>query len=470
MDYKEALNFIHKTNKFGMVLGLESISELLNRLGNPQKKLKFIHIAGTNGKGSVASYISSVLVESGYKTGLFTSPYLEAFNERIRLNGENISDEDLAISTSEVKEKILEMVNCGLPHPTEFEIVTAIAFDYYRRVGADIVVLEVGLGGRFDATNVIDESLLSIITSISLDHVDILGNSISEIAHEKAGIIKNKGRVFVYDQSKDAIDEIEKICKEKNASCIVSNFKDIEISKSNLNNQVFSIIDYRGERHSDIKIRLLGEHQVKNATLAFNALLYLKNEGILENLSMDRIYSGLLKTKWKGRFEVVSESPLHIIDGAHNSESAIALSTEIERLIGDEYDKTLIIGVLKDKDVDSIIKSLVPLFDRVVITLPDNPRAMPVEELSYRVGMYADDIICIEDIQEAVDYAEKTVEKIKIDSKNKLKINKNNNKKLSNKNRFDRKETTKNKFAIISAGSLYLIGNIRNILLNKNAE
>ncbi len=466
MNYKEALEYIHGANKLGIKLGLNSIKELLKRLGNPQDNLKIIHIAGTNGKGSTASYISSVLVESGYKTGLYTSPYLERFNERIRINGEEIDDQRLVECVEIVKEKAEEMLKDGLGHPTEFEIVTATAFYFYNEEKVDLLVLEVGLGGRFDATNVIDKSLLSIISSVSRDHTQLLGNNLEEIAFEKAGIIKEAGDLVLYSQTPVVEKTIEDICKERNAQLIKSDNSSIEILKSNLNNQVFNCQDYLGRSHEEIKIRLLGQHQTKNALLALNALIFLKENKNLEKITEESIRAGLLKTKWAGRMEVISEKPLFVIDGAHNLDSAEILASEIDKHFDEDYDKTLILSLLADKDVDLIVKSLVPKFTRVIITLADSPRAMPVGDLALRVGMYCEDIICIEDIDQAVEYACKLVKDLSI--KEKKEANELNRKKTRKKTASKKIEKNKPKKKVIfAAGSLYLVGHVRSHIKEK---
>lgn len=466
MNYTEALNYIHSVDKFGMILGLDSIRELLKRLENPQEKLNIIHIAGTNGKGSTASFISNILVESGYKTGLYTSPFLERFNERIRLNGEEIDDQKLADCVAKVKEKAEEMAEEGLQHPTEFEIVTATAFLFYFEEKVDALVLEVGLGGRFDATNVIEKSVLSLIASISRDHIGILGDTVEKIAFEKAGIIKNNGTVILYGQEKSVEDVIKEVCEEKEAHLLKTDNDSIVVKKSNLNNQVFDCIDYLGNKHEDIKIRLIGEHQTKNALLAIDAAIYLRENGIFEKITEETMREGLLKTKWAGRLEVISEKPLFIIDGAHNIDAANLLSKEIEKHFDESWDKTLILGVLADKEVDAIIKTLAPKFDRVVITLPDSPRSMAVEELAYRTGMYCDDIICIENIDEAVEYTYEKIEEISKEEKRK--INEGSRKKSSKKSsgKINKKEQAKKK-VIFAAGSLYLVGHIRTHVKEK---
>lgn len=464
MNYTESLEYIHGVDKFGMKLGLDSIRELLRRLGNPEKNLNIIHISGTNGKGSTASFVSSVLVESGYKTGLYTSPFLERFNERIRLNGEEIDDERLVDCIEKVKEKAEEIAKEGLQHPTEFEIVTATAFYFYNEEKVDALVLEVGLGGRFDATNVVDKTIVSLIASISKDHTKVLGDTLEEIAYEKAGIIKDEGKVFLYGQEESVEKVIEEVCLKKNADLIKTDNVSIKIKKANLNNQIFDCIDYLGNKHEDIKIRMLGEHQVKNALLAINALIYLKENNIFNRITEQSMREGLLKTKWAGRMEIVSEKPLFIIDGAHNIDAAQLLSKEIDKYFDEEWDKTLILGMLEDKDVDSIVKILVPKFNRTIITLPDNPRTMEVVDLAFRVGMYSDDIICIENIDESVEYAYSLIEQISTEEK---KINNEKKRKKSSKKKVAKKENKVKKKVIVAAGSLYLVGRIRSHIKSK---
>ena len=227
MDYNESLKYIEETHKFGIRLGLDNMSKLLDLLGNPQDKLKIIHVAGTNGKGSTCSFITSILKEAGYKVGTYTSPFLETFTERIRVNEENIPEEDVARIVTLIKEKIEYMVKEGYSYPTEFEIVTTMAFYYYYEQNVDYVALEVGLGGRYDATNIIKSSEVSVIGSISLDHINILGDTIAKIAYEKGGIIKENGVAIVYDQSDEAKDVIKNICIEKNANYIEIKFDDL---------------------------------------------------------------------------------------------------------------------------------------------------------------------------------------------------------------------------------------------------
>lgn len=430
MNYQESLQYIEETHKFGVRLGLDNISKLLELLGNPQDKINIIHVAGTNGKGSTCSFITSILKEAGYKVGLYTSPFLETFTERIRVNGENILEDDVARIVTLIKEKIEYMVANGYSYPTEFEIVTAMAFYYYCEQNVDFVALEVGLGGRYDATNVINKSEVSVITSISLDHVGILGDTIAKIAYEKGGIIKENGVAIVYDQSDEAKDVIKDICKEKNAKYIEVKFDSMKIKKSDINSQVYSC-KVMNKTYEDLEIKLIGEHQVNNSMLALSVIEYLKEAKNLD-INEEDIRRGLLNTKWPGRIEKLMEDPIFIIDGAHNEDGASSLAKSISKNFGNKKG-TLLIGMLEDKDIDSVLKIIMPYFDKVITTTPDNPRAISCEILKDKISKYVDDVISIENIEEAVNYT------------------------LRNSKKED---------IIISAGSLYMIGSVRTIVNN----
>ncbi|MCC0680925.1 bifunctional folylpolyglutamate synthase/dihydrofolate synthase [Clostridioides sp. ES-S-0005-03] len=429
MKYEEALEYISQTNKFGIRLGLENIGKLLELLGNPQETLNIIHVAGTNGKGSVCSFISNILRESGYKVGLYTSPYLETFAERIRVNGENIPQEDVARIIGLIKEKIEVMVSQGYAYPTEFEVVTAMAFYYYSEQKVDFVALEVGLGGRYDATNIITKSLVSVITSISLDHTGILGDTIEKIAYEKAGIIKENGIVLVYDQTDEAKDVIKSVCKEKNAKYIEVNFDDINIKKSNINSQIYDC-NIMGETYKNLEIMLIGEHQINNSILAMSVLKYLKDIKKLDNISEESIRKGLITTKWPGRIEKIKESPIFIIDGAHNEDGAKSLAKALDKHFKDKK-LTLLIGMLEDKDIDGVLDILMPKFSKVVTTTPNNPRAINSDILKEKILKYVSDVTSKHEIEDAVNYTLET----------------------SNKDDI-----------IISAGSLYMIGTVRTLV------
>ncbi len=428
MNYQEALKYIEKSHKFGMRLGLENSFKLLELLGNPQDKLKFIHVAGTNGKGSTCSFISNILKEQGYKVGLYTSPYLETFTERIRLNGANIPEKDVARIITIMEEKIEMMASQGHEYPTEFEIETAMAFYYYNEQQADYVVLEVGLGGRYDATNVIKTPLASVIVSMSLDHIGVLGDTLEKIAYEKAGIIKEDGMAIVYKQEKEAEDVIKNVCKEKNTKYIETNFDSMKIKKADINSQVFDC-EVLGEKFEDMEIQLIGDHQVNNAILALTAVKALREYKGIE-ISNDAIKRGFLATKWPGRIEKVKDEPTFIIDGAHNEDGARALSKALDKYFGSKK-MTLLIGMLEDKDIDSVLEILLDKFDKVVTTTPDSDRAISCEKLKEKVQKYVPNVVAIENIDEAVKYV------------------------LDNSTNED---------VIISAGSLYMIGYVRQIV------
>ncbi len=428
MKYEEALEYISQTNKFGIRLGLENIGKLLELLGNPQETLNIIHIAGTNGKGSVCSFVSNILRESGYKVGLYTSPYLETFTERIRVNGENIPQDDVARIIELIKEKIEIMVEEGYAYPTEFEVVTAMAFYYYSEQKVDFVALEVGLGGRYDATNVITKSLVSVIASISLDHTGILGDTIEKIAYEKAGIIKENGVVLVYDQTDEAKDVIKSVCNEKKAEYIEVNFDDVNIKKSDINSQIYDCTVMK-EIYKDLEIKLIGEHQINNSILAMSVIKYLKDIK-LANISEESIRKGLITTKWPGRIEKIKENPIFIIDGAHNEDGAKSLAKALDKNFKDRK-LTLLIGMLEDKDIDSVLDILLPHFNKVITTTPSNPRAINSDVLKGKVLKYVDDVTSKHEIEDAVNYT------------------------LETSNKDD---------VIISAGSLYMIGTVRTLV------
>ncbi|MGL4913070.1 MAG: bifunctional folylpolyglutamate synthase/dihydrofolate synthase [Romboutsia sp.] len=426
MNYQESLHYIEETHKFGIRLGLDNMKELLEILGNPQDKLNVIHVAGTNGKGSTCSFITSILKESGYKVGLYTSPFLETFTERIRVNGENIPEEDVARIVTLIKQKTEDTDL----HPTEFEIVTAMAFYYYWEQGVDFVALEVGLGGRYDATNIIKKSDVSVIASISLDHVGILGDTVAKIAYEKGGIIKENGTAIVYDQSDEAKDIIKEICREKNAKYIEVKFDDIKIKQSDIYSQTYDCT-VMGEKYTDLEIKLIGEHQVNNSILALSAINFLKETKKL-NITEESIRLGLINTKWPGRIEKIMENPIFIIDGAHNEDGAKSLAKALEKNFNSKK-ATLLIGMLEDKDIDGVLEILMPYFDKVITTTPDNPRAISCEVLKEKISKYIDNIEAKPSIEEAVEYT------------------------LKNASKDD---------VIISAGSLYMIGSVRTLVNN----
>ena len=402
MNYQEALNYIHGTYKFGKKIGLTNIRDLLQRLGNPEKQLKIIHIAGTNGKGSVSSFIHGGLSAAGYRVGLFTSPYLETFRERMQINGMKISEDHLIQSTSKVKKTIEEMVKEGKHHPSEFEVVTAIALDYFHNRSVDYLVFEVGLGGRFDATNAVDHPILSIITNIGYDHTEYLGDTLDKIAYEKAGIIKEKTPAIVYPQAKEAWETIERVAKNKKAPIIPVDFSTLVPEESSLKEQSFSVTLGK-TAYASIRIRLLGPYQIYNCITALTALDYLKSQGEI-TYSLENIQEGFYNTTWPGRFEILRDKPLTIIDGAHNPQAAKALRETLGKHLSNTS-ITFVIGMLLDKDVLSFLQEIAPLGARFILTKPFGPRAAEPKYLEKKLLPYGKPLYLEPAVAKAIDQA-----------------------------------------------------------------
>jgi len=394
MTYEEALAYIHGAHKFGKKQGLQNIGKLMSLMGDPQKKLNFVHVAGTNGKGSTSAFIGSILSEAGYRTGIYTSPYIQRFTERIRIGREEITGQELAEITAFVKSCADKMVEAGENHPTEFEIITAVAFEYYCRKKCDIVVLETGLGGRFDSTNIIDVPDLAVITSISLDHTQILGSTLGEIAFEKAGIIKPGGDILLYSQNRDAEAVIEEACSQHGARLHRTDFSDIVLHEFGIDGQVFSFGGF-----DRLKISLLGRHQTRNAAVAVTAAQLLADKGYA--ITEAEIRRGLESTKWPGRMEVLSKEPVLIIDGAHNPEGASVLKSTLEEYFPGRP-LILVMGVAADKDYMAMIRTMVPGCKSftAVATLTD--RTLPAEELADCAGRYCNNVSINDTIEGAI--------------------------------------------------------------------
>lgn len=370
MNYNEALEYIHSVSWTFCKPGLDRISELCKRLGNPQNSLKFIHVAGTNGKGSFCSMLSSILKESGYRVGVFTSPYILTFNERIAINGKSISNEDLADITSIIKPIADSMED----KPTEFELITAIGFEYFKRKGCDYVVLECGLGGRLDSTNIIESAVMSVITGIAFDHTAILGNTIKEIASEKAGIIKNGTPILWCGNDKEAERVIKSVADSKNAPVYTVDRASLNLKKQTLDGTFFDFNSIY-----DLKIALLGTYQIENATNVLTAVSILKELGA--SIPDNAIRAGLEGARWHARFEVISKSPLIIFDGAHNPQGVCEAVESFKKYFGNE--KLLVItGVMADKDYNYIAEKISEIADCVYCITPDNARALNAKEYS----------------------------------------------------------------------------------------
>ncbi|MCL2573428.1 MAG: bifunctional folylpolyglutamate synthase/dihydrofolate synthase [Defluviitaleaceae bacterium] len=381
----QAKEFIFSTAYKGSVLGLERIQDLLFRIGSPQNQLKFIHVAGTNGKGSTAAMLSSVLVEAGFRVGLFTSPYIDCFTEMIQINHIPLDDNGLIALANKIRPHLSLMVD----KPTEFEIITSLAFLHFFRQDCDIVVLEVGMGGRLDSTNVIDAPEVAVITNIGMDHMEFLGNTIEKIAAEKAGIIKSGAACVCYPQKESVEDVIRQKCQEQGVQAVFLKEADIEIAK----------------RYT---ISLFGHHQLLNACVAISTIYALQERGW--NVPKEALQQGLAKTKWAGRFEILRKNPDFIIDGAHNSQSIDAAASTLQMLYPNKK-ITFIIGVLADKDYEYIIKTLLPLAKDFIAVTPDNPRALLSNVLAEYIhcqGGNAEDCKSIEKgVEQALTIAEK---------------------------------------------------------------
>ena len=396
-----AVSKIHEFLRFGSVLGLERMNTLLEKLGNPQDELKVIHVAGTNGKGSICRYVYEVLQAGGYKTGLYTSPFLEVFNERIEFDGQYISDADLEIYTDKVIDAAKQMVEEGLESPTEFEIVTAIAFLYFAEKKADYVVLEVGLGGSGDSTNVVKKPLACIIASISLDHTDRLGNTIESIAREKAGIIKEGCPVISSTNDPAAREVIKARCEELHADFYDTSKTAVKVLQEELEGTQLS-----GEilgHHIFLSIGMLGKHQVQNAVAAMTALKLLEKEGKVE-LKDGALIRGMHKAKQIGRFEIMETEPYVILDGAHNPDGSRALRQAMEKYFPGK--KILMVtGILADKDIDEVFENFTAITSDFVVTEPDNPRKMHVADLAAQISAKGGNCTIKEKPAEAVAYA-----------------------------------------------------------------
>ena len=400
MIYEEAMKYIHEVGNFGSNYGLERTYRLLEILGNPQENLKLIHIAGTNGKGSITAMVTELLKGKGFKVGMYTSPFLEEFEERIQINGVNIPKIKLGELMDEVKAAVDKVVLEGYNHPTEFEIITCLMLLYFKEECVNYGVVEVGLGGRLDSTNVISP-ILSIIASISFDHTNLLGNTLGEIASEKAGIIKNNIPVVIYPQEEEAYKVIKSKAEEMNAT--LYSLDDAEgILVEVLNDAgYYQRIGVRleGEKF-EVDLPLLGEHQIKNLLVALKAYkIICKNEKLSFNI--EEVKSSISKVRWIGRLEVMSQKPLVVIDGAHNIQGITALNENVKKYF--KYNNIyLLLGILADKEVEKMVKVITPSAKKVYALTPHSERAELCEDLKEVILKYNSNCIAVEDYKEAL--------------------------------------------------------------------
>jgi dihydrofolate synthase / folylpolyglutamate synthase len=436
MNYEETLDKIHSFTKFGSRLGLERMTVLMELLGNPQDDMRVIHVAGTNGKGSVCRYLATILQEDGYKVGLYTSPYLERFTERIEFDGQEISREDLVTCASEVFDKVNQMMKLGHESPTEFELVTAIGFIYFARKAMDFLVLEVGLGGTGDSTNLIKKPLVSVITSISYDHMEVLGDTLGKIAAEKAGIIKKGCPVVSNVKDPAAARVIREIAQQRGCDFYDAALIQVTDVMKSLDGYTFTpqsddSIPFQPSENGlqvngPVQIGMIGMHQVENGVCALSVIEVLKKTGIIRT-EAQKVKTAMQRAWQKGRLEILQKDPYIIIDGAHNEAGVQALSQVIrEHFNGKNI--LLVIGMLKDKKVDRLIVEFAEIPGDVVATEPDNPRKLSADDLCDAVTSTGRDCIAVASWSGACDYVEQV------------------------KSHYD---------AVVFAGSLYLVGKVR---------
>ena len=393
MDYQEALAYLNNVEFFGSKPGLERVGALLETLGSPQKGMKFVHIAGNNGKGSCAAMAASILKAAGYKTGLYTSPYLYRFNERMQINGKQIPDEKLAEIVTRLKPAAEAMED----HPTVFELMTAAALLWYREEACDIVVLEVGLGGRFDATNIIDAPEAAVIMNIGLDHTEILGDTLEQIAFEKAGIIKPGTEAVLYQQGEGVTDVVRRRCEELGVALHIADFSQIQLEFDSIYGQSFT---YKGNPYA---LPLLGAHQLKNAATVLELVEVLRARGW--KLEQSDVEHGLYAVHWPGRFELLSEEPLFIVDGGHNPQCAQTVRDNLLRYFPDKR-RILLLGVLADKDYPELTAILNEVADEYICITPLSPkRALPAKELANFLNRYNKPVAVCDTIRDGVSLA-----------------------------------------------------------------
>ena len=431
MKHIQTLEYLERLRVFGSNYGLERTEKLLEKLGNPHEKIKLIHIAGTNGKGSTSSILGNILISHGYRVGFFNSPHLEDIEETIRINNENIKEEEFIELINEIKVYVDEVIEEGFNHPTEFEVLTCIMFLYLYRKKVDFGIIEVGLGGRLDSTNVINP-ILSIITSISLDHINILGDNITEITKEKCGIIKKNTPVITCMQKDEALEVIIEKASLMNSNLIVSNSNNFRFINVSFNDKIYQEVGFKfDEKEEILKLPLLGDHQIINLSLAISAIKELNSLNYID-LDIEKVKFGVFNTKWNGRLEVINKEPIIVLDGAHNLEGIEVLKRSIDKYF--KFNNLyLIIGILKDKEVEKMVEVITPSANKVYTLEPNSIRAEKAETLKEIIKKYNDNVEYFEDYNKAIEDV------------------------LSKANEKD---------LILVCGSLYMIGSIRSLFYN----
>ncbi len=426
MKYEEAMKYITEVGNFGSNYGLERTYKLLEHLGNPERDLKLIHIAGTNGKGSTTSMITEILMGEGYKVGMYTSPFIEEFEERIQINRNNIPKESLAILMDEIKVAVDKVIEAGYNHPTEFEIITVLMLLYFKKENIDFGVIEVGLGGTLDSTNVI-KPIIQVITSISFDHTNLLGNTLEKIAREKAGIIKKGIPTVIYPQQEEVLKVIKNKCFEMDSELYIANNENLKFKNIVNLDKPYQLLKYNNE--IDILLPLLGEHQIINLSVAMQAIEVLNNKNIID-ISIANIVKSIKNVSWKGRLEVLSNNPYVVIDGAHNIQGIKTLSRNIKKYF--KYENLyLILGILADKDVEEMIKIITPMAKKIYSVTPNSIRGELAESLKDEVSKFNKNCKAFDKYEEAY---------------------------------LEALNDASEKDLILASGSLYMIGDMRKII------
>lgn len=423
MNYDEAINYICSTPWTTRERGHMRILELLEKLGNPHKNMKYIHVAGTNGKGSTSAMIASILECAGYKTGLFTSPHLLKYNERMKIDDQDISGEELA----EIMTEIAPIADEMIVSPSEYELLSAAGFLWFARHKCDIVVLEVGMGGELDSTNVIEDKEAAVITAIGYDHMAILGNTLEEITSTKAGIITGETDVVLYNQAENIMEVVRNKCEETGSRLHISDENSIRIISRNVDYQELLCDTF----NRTVKFPLIGNYQIRNLAVVLEVCKVLKAKGY--NLNEDIICEGIEHTRWATRFEVVGKNPVFIIDGAHNEQGINAAVDSLKTMFPDKK-IVYILGVLADKSFDKMLEVLYCNSGLFITLTPDSSRALPGNELANIIRNAGQEAYDFESIESAVKFA---IEKAESDG------------------------------VVCSLGSLYLAGEIRKAYLNQ---
>ncbi len=397
MNEQETMAYIEELKQYGSVPGLANMENLCEKLGHPEKKLKFVHIAGTNGKGSTLAYLSEILKESGYRVGRYISPTIFDYRERIQVNGRMITKKALAEGMTLLKDLCEELVAEGKPHPTAFEIETALGFWYFTEKNCDIVVLEAGLGGTLDATNIITDTLVEVFASISMDHMKVLGKTLSEIARAKAGIMKKNSIAVTTTQDEPVMEVLRRHAKEVGIPLCEVQQEKILKKKSTLAVQTFCY-----KQSESFSIHLPGRYQIENAALALEAIEALKKQGL--PVSKKAVRTGLEKAAWPGRFQVVSSKPYFIVDGAHNRDGAKRLEESLEYYFTGKR-MIFIVGVLRDKEREEILKVTSPLAEQILTISTKGERGLSSYELAVTASKYHPQVTDVGGLQEAVELA-----------------------------------------------------------------